>query len=90
MAPVKVEETRMLGYTQAACCMGSRDGDREPMSEGPGVLLWDRGGGEGAWKKRAQAAARPAFDTVLVTCDNWPTTPLASILHLVTDQRLWR
>lgn len=90
MAPVKVEDTRMLGYTQKACCMGSRDRNREPMSEGPGMLLWDRGGGEGAWEKRAQAAARPAFDTLLVTCDNWPTTPLANILHLVTDQRLLR
>lgn len=70
--------------------MDNRDTDREPMQEGPGMLLWDRGGGEGAWEERAQAAARPAFDTVLVTCDNWPTTPLASILHLVTGQRLLR
>lgn len=64
--------------------MGSRDEDREPMPEGTGVLLWDRGGGEGAWEKRAQAAARPAFDTVLVTCDNWPTTPLASTQYLAS------
>lgn len=75
--------------------MGNRDEDREPMPEGPGMpgmlpyflctVHWDRGGGEGAWEKRAQAAARPAFDTVLVTCDNWPTTPLPSILQPVTD-----
>lgn len=39
MAPVKVEETRMLGCTQQPCCMGSRDKDREPMREGTGMLL---------------------------------------------------
>ncbi|KAG8169615.1 hypothetical protein KVR01_000360 [Diaporthe batatas] len=36
-----------------------------------GSWWWRRG----RWEKRAQAAARPAFDTLLVTCDNWPTTP---------------
>lgn len=32
VAPVKVEETRMLGYTQEACCMDSRDMDRGSMT----------------------------------------------------------
>lgn len=56
VAPVKVEETRMLGCTQEACCMGGRDEDREPMLEGTGVLLWDRGGGEGACGKEGPSS----------------------------------
>ncbi|POS79922.1 hypothetical protein DHEL01_v201699 [Diaporthe helianthi] len=62
---------------------GVRANRRRPREQQS--IHWDRGGGEGAWEKRAQAAARPAFDTVLVTCDNWPTTPLPSILQPVTD-----
>lgn len=39
--------------------MGSRDKDREPMPEGPGqpgMLLWDRGGGEGALVKEGPSS----------------------------------
>ena len=48
VAPVKVEETRMLGYTQEACCMGSRDMDREVHAGGErratlGPWWWRRG-----------------------------------------------